>query len=55
MPTTPKSVAKYNAKHPGRPKLNAPDIGSIMNPTGVPGHFPTPDAIVESGLSRGQN
>uniref|UniRef100_A0A6C0KBB6 Uncharacterized protein n=1 Tax=viral metagenome TaxID=1070528 RepID=A0A6C0KBB6_9ZZZZ len=51
---TPKSVAKYNAKHPGRPKLNAHNIGSIMSPTGVPGHFQTPDAIIDSGLSRGQ-
>jgi len=51
---TPASVAKYNKDHPGRPKLNAHDIGSIMSPTGVPGHFQTPDAIVESGLARGQ-
>ena len=51
---TPSSVAKYNKKHPGRPKLNAHDMGSIMSPTGVPGHFQTPDAIVESGVTRGQ-
>lgn len=51
---TPESVAKYNKKHPNRPKLNADNIGSIMSPTGVPGHFQTPDAIVESGLPRGQ-
>ncbi len=51
---TPSSVAKYNKKHPGRPKLNAHDMGSIMSPTGVPGHFQTPDAIVESGAARGQ-
>ena len=51
---TPTSVAKYNKDHPGRPKLNAHDTGSIMSPTGVPGHFQTPDAIVESGVARGQ-
>ena len=51
---TPESVAKYNKKHPNRPKLNANDIGSIMSPAGVPGHFQTPDAIVESELPLGQ-
>ena len=51
---TPESVAKYNKKHPGRPKLNTHHLGSIMDPIGVPGHFQTPDAIVESGTARGQ-
>jgi hypothetical protein len=51
---TPDSVAKYNIKHPGKLKLNAHDIQSIMNPVGVPGQFQSPDAIIASGLASGK-
>lgn len=51
---TPTSLSKYNKKYPGRPKLNDHRVASIMSLRGVPGNWQTPDAIVQSGLARGQ-
>ena len=50
---TPESIQQYQSR-PGKAdrfKLNDNSLSGLMNPVGSPGHWQTPDAIVESGLA----